>query len=83
MVYVMSRRPRPPDGVAEWEPPNDGHVWLSASTAALVLGISRVRVCQLARADRIPHMRRRERLWFRRDLLEQYAAARVARRARA
>jgi hypothetical protein len=56
-------------------PPQDGQVWLPASTAALVLGVSRVRVRQLAERDKLPCTVVGSRRWFRRDLLEQTAAA--------
>lgn len=63
-------------------PPQDGHVWLDSQTAALVLGVGRTRVSQLAARGSLPHRRHGGRLWFRRDLLEQVAAARAfARRA--
>jgi len=38
-------------------PPDDGDVWLTSTTVALVLGISTTRVDQLARADRLPYTR--------------------------
>ncbi|MDH2415271.1 helix-turn-helix domain-containing protein [Nocardioides sp. CER19] len=73
----LKRRDRAREEAADLaRPPQDGHVWLDATTTALVLGISRPRVGQLARAGRLPHTRVGRRLWFRRDLLEQTAAAR-------
>lgn len=56
--------------------PADGHVWLSREQAAAVLGVSPNRVSQLVQDDLLPHVRRRHRVWFRRDLLEQVASAR-------
>lgn len=58
------------------QPPDDGHVWLTRQDAAAVLGVSINRVSQLARDGLVPHLRRRHRVWFRRDHLEQVAAAR-------
>ena len=55
-------------------PPQDGHVWLDTTTAALVLGLSRSRVYQLATEDRLPSTLRAGRRWFRRDHVEQRAA---------
>lgn len=63
-------------------PPEDGDVWLDAGATAVVLGISRSRVSQLARVDRLPHVRRGRRLWFRRTHVEQIAAARAWQRTR-
>jgi len=65
----------------DWLSPPDGeYVWLNAEAAAAVLQASRVRVGQWVREDRLPHVRKGRRMWFRRDLIEQIAAARVARR---
>ncbi|UIU47048.1 helix-turn-helix domain-containing protein [Microcystis phage MinS1] len=64
---------------AESLPPASGHDWIDTATAAQVLGVSTVRVSQLARADRLPHVRRGRRVWFRRDQLEVVAAARRVR----
>lgn len=60
-------------------PPDDGQVWLSSSVSGLILGISAGRVHQLAAADRLPHVRVGNRLWFRRRDIEQIAAARAFR----
>jgi len=60
-------------------PPDDGDVWLPSTTVALVLGISKTRVDQLARAERLPYTRRGVRRWFRRSHVEQIAAARALR----
>ena len=73
---VVSRPVRPSG------PPDDGHVWLDTSTTALLLGISRTRVGQLASSGRLPGTVRGGRRWFRRSHVEQIAAARAfARRA--
>lgn len=61
-------------------PPDDGDVWLSPATVGLMLGISRSRVLQLARAGRLPAERVGTRWWVRRLHAEQVVAARVARR---
>lgn len=58
-------------------PPSDEHVWLDSQTAALLLGVGRTRVSQLAARGSLPHRRYAGRLWFRRDLVEQIAAARA------
>jgi hypothetical protein len=64
-------------------PPDDGHVWLDVATTALVLGVSRSRVAQLAATDRLPHWRSNTgRRWFRRDHVELVAAARARLRSR-
>jgi len=65
---------------ASRRPPEDEHVWLSAPTTAALLGVTRRRVAQLASADRIPHVNRAGRLWFRRDHIELFSAARARRR---
>lgn len=57
-------------------PPDSEHVWLTASTAALVLGVTRNRVDQRAVAGTLPFTAHNGRRWFRRDLIEQAAAAR-------
>lgn len=58
-------------------PLRDGHVWLNSQTAALLLGVGRTRVSQLAARGSLPHQRHGGRLWFRRDQIEQVAAARA------
>lgn len=64
---------------AESLPPASDHDWIDTATAAKVLGVSAVRVSQLAQADRLPHVRKGRRVWFRRDQLEVVAAARRVR----
>lgn len=59
-------------------PPADGEVWLDSTTTALVLGVSRSRVSQLALAERLPCTVRNGRRWFQRTHVEQAAAARSA-----
>ena len=61
------------------DPPDDGQVWLSTSAAAAVLGVTSNRVQQLVTAGRLPAIRRGRRWWFRRDHIEQAAAARALR----
>lgn len=63
----------------EWAAPDDGDVWLSTAEAALVLGLTKTGVRYRADQDLIPHERRGSRLWFRRDHVEQVAAARAFR----
>ena len=55
-------------------PPDDGEVWLSASVAAAVLGISRSRLWQRTRAGRTPCTWKDGRMWFRRSDIETRAA---------
>ena len=62
---------------AEAEPPRDGEVWLDTRTAALVLGVSPVRVRQLIEEDRLPALNRGGRWWLRRCDVEQIAAVRA------
>lgn len=75
------KRERKPKPRAASAAPDDGLVWLPRSTVALMLGISTTRVAQLTAADRIPHQRRGHRTWYRRDHIEQLAAARAVHRA--
>lgn len=65
------------------KPPGPGDVWLSARATSLLLGVSVSRVHQLALADRLPHVRHRGRVWFRRSHMEVAAAARAFARAAA
>jgi hypothetical protein len=58
--------------------PDDEHVWVDAATAALMVGVTPGGLRTMASADRVPHVRVGRRFWFRRDLLEQWMAARVA-----
>lgn len=58
------------------EPPDTVHLWLTPAETADPLGISDVRVRQLAQRDRLPHTRRGRRVWIRLDHAEQAAAAR-------
>lgn len=60
-------------------PPDDEHVWLNPTTAALVLGISVSRLRQLAVDERVPFTQHGGRRWYRRDHAEQLSAARQAR----
>lgn len=61
---------------AETLPPASDHDWLTGAQAAEILGVTKNRVSQLALADRVPHVRKGRRTWFRRDLLEMIANAR-------
>jgi excisionase family DNA binding protein len=65
------------------DPSQDGHVWLSRTETAKVLGVSPSRVSELTGADKIPATRAGHRHRYRRDHVEQLAAARAftARRA--
>lgn len=58
-------------------PPDDDHVWLSPAEAALVLGLTRTGVMYRAHEGLLPHVRRGRRVWFRREHIEQAAAARA------
>lgn len=70
---AMNPRREPADESA----PNDGEVWLDATTAGLVLGCSSQYVNRLAVQERIPATRRGRRWWLRRWDVESYAAARA------
>jgi hypothetical protein len=59
------------------EPPDDGHVWLDTTTAALVVGVTENWLRHLASTSKAPATRRGRRWWWRRDLVESFAAARV------
>ncbi|MEO5664963.1 MAG: helix-turn-helix domain-containing protein [Nocardioides sp.] len=56
-------------------PPDDGHVWLSVKTAALLLGLSESGTTLRIRSGRLPATRRGRRWWIRREDAEQIAAA--------
>lgn len=67
--------PRPPPN---YQPPtDDGHDWLDAVAVASMLDISQGRIRELARLEKIPALRVGSRWWFRRDHIEQHAAARA------
>jgi hypothetical protein len=57
--------------------PDDGDVWLSGPTGALMLGRTPQWVGRLASEERIPAVRRGRRWWLRRLDVEIYAAARA------
>lgn len=59
------------------DPPEDGDVWLDATTTALVLRISTTRLGQLAETGRVPHEVRGRRRWYRRGDVERLSAARA------
>ena len=59
------RRTRPVTG-----PPDDEHVWLSTTEAALVLGLSQSGVRYRAVEVLLPCKRSGSRVWFRRDHAE-------------
>ncbi len=58
-------------------PPDDGQVWLGATTAALVIGCTPQWVGRIASEERIPAVRRGRRWWLRRTDVEIFAAARA------
>lgn len=60
-------------------PPNDGDVWLDATTASLVAGVSPQYLGRLAIQGRLPAAldQGRRKWWFRRSQIEDYAAARA------
>lgn len=62
-------------------PPDDGCVWLDAETVALPLNVSACWVRAMAKADRLPRVRRGRRLWFLREHMEHASAARALWRA--
>ncbi len=64
---------RPPAG-----PPNDEHVWLDTTTAAIIVGFTAPWMRHLAETQRAPATTVAARWWWRRDLIESYAAARAA-----
>lgn len=59
------------------EAPDDGNVWLSVKTTALLLGLSESGVTLKVRAGTLPATRRGRRWWVRREDAEHAAAARV------
>lgn len=58
-------------------PPDDESVWLTAGQSASMLGVTRTRINQLARFERLPSVMRAGRRWFRRQDVEIAAAARA------
>lgn len=66
-------RPRSP--VVGARPPDDQHVWLTTTAAGYLLGITGEWARRRAHADTLPHVVHDGRVWFRRDLIEQIAAA--------
>lgn len=62
-------------------PPEDGDVWLDSTTASLVVGVSPQYLRRLARQGRLPAAATagRPKWWFRRQDVEQFAAARALR----
>lgn len=58
-------------------PPDNNSVWLGAVTAGLVMGVSTERVRQRARAGTLPVVVHGGQMWFRREHVEQAAAART------
>ncbi|MDP3890499.1 hypothetical protein [Nocardioides sp.] len=57
-------------------PPDSEYVWLSPGVTALMLGVSRSRLRQLAREERVPFTMSSGRRWYRRDHVEIAAASR-------
>ncbi|MDN4175636.1 helix-turn-helix domain-containing protein [Nocardioides sp. SOB77] len=58
-------------------PPDDGTVWLSVKTTALLLGLSESGVTLKVRAGTLPATQRGRRWWVRRDDAERAAAAKA------
>lgn len=58
-------------------PPDEEHVWLRSPVVAIMLGITTAGVDVAARRGAIPHTMVGRRRWFRRDHVEQLAAARA------
>lgn len=63
-------------------PPDDEHVWLDTATAAVVVGFTVPWMRHLAENQRAPATKVGRHWWWRRDLIEAYAAARVIRQGR-
>ena len=78
VAEVQAKR-RPPETRPPSGPPQDGDVWLDCMTASLVVGVSAQYLGRLARAGRLPAVKdaRRDKWWFRRRDVEQFAAARA------
>lgn len=60
------------------QPPDTEHVWLDAKTAAIAVGVTVGGLRTMAATGRVAHERVGRRVWFRRDHLEQWLAARAA-----
>lgn len=67
------RRTRPTNAA-----PDDGHAWVTTSTAALMLGLTRNGVGERIRAGTLPATRRGNRYWMLRQDVEVAAAAQGA-----
>lgn len=57
-------------------PPDDGYLWLTASQAGRVLGITQRAIYKRIQRGTIPYTEHRGRYWFRRDLVELVRNAR-------
>lgn len=62
------------------EPPDLEHEWLNSVQAAQLLGITRPGLAKRQKRGRVPYVEHAGRIWFRRDLIQQFARARQARR---
>lgn len=78
---AQARAQRLADRAQKTQPPDDGHVWVDAVTAAAITGFTARWINQLAARERLPAVRRGRAFWFRRDHVEQWAAARAFHRA--
>lgn len=72
---LSQRTVRPHSPVVRARPPDDQHVWLGTTAAGYLLGITGEWARRRAHADTLPHVVHDGRVWFRRDLIEQIAAA--------
>ncbi len=68
-----NRQPRRPLSA----PPDDGHDWLTTAEAARVVRRSQTWLVDRAARELAPHVRRGNRLWWRRDQVEAMGAIRV------
>ena len=73
-----ARRRNPP----KHPPPPGDHVWLTASQAARVVGITVPGIAKRIARGTIPHVIYKGRRWFRADHMELLGRARTARRVR-
>ena len=68
--------------LADLEPPDSVHMWLTTAQAAELLGVSVVAVNKRCRRERLPYVEKAGRRWIRLDLLEQVERARAAQERR-
>jgi hypothetical protein len=71
-AVLQSHRPRS-------APPDDGYEWLSTKEAAPIVNRSLAWLVDRAARDLVPHERRGNRLWWRRDQVEAMGSVRAPR----